>query len=211
MSFCTYSSRCLAGLLLVGYLGSVAALEVPAPPSPSSVETRLSGEFAGFAGSPDNATALVRGLHGATPVTLLSGGPAPVAMTFAPPTRPMGYGNVRIALALARADLTRQGIANPSTAEIRGALIGSGGRTGILQQRADGLGWGKIAQRLGFKLGKVVGSRGPAVSTGHGHAAGMAKAANSHHANSGAGIFGSGAGHGGGFGHGGGGGGGGRH
>ena len=84
--------------------------------------------------------------------------------TFTPATRPMGYGNVSTSLSLAKYQLAQQGITNPTPEQLQTALNGGtityNGKTvdyqGVLQMRADGLGWGQIAQQLGTKLGPVV-------------------------------------------------------
>ena len=55
-----------------------------------------------------------------------------------------------IALSLAEASLKQQGITNPTSEQLQGALMG------VLKQRADGKGWGQIANSMGFKLGEVV-------------------------------------------------------
>lgn len=76
---------------------------------------------------------------------------------------PMGYGEVNIALGMA------EKMVDGGDAESwQDALYGTGdvtnsdgtvteGTEGILQMRADGMGWGQIAKELGFKLGSVVG------------------------------------------------------
>jgi hypothetical protein len=76
----------------------------------------------------------------------------------------MGYGNVSTSLSLAKYQLAQQGITNPTPEQLKIALNGGTityeGKTveyqGILQMRADGMGWGQIAQQLGTKLGPVV-------------------------------------------------------
>ena len=69
---------------------------------------------------------------------------------FTSPTGPMGLGNVDITLALTDALLTQQGVKKPATpAQLRAALVGD---SGILQLRANGMGWGEIAKLLGFEL-----------------------------------------------------------
>jgi antitoxin (DNA-binding transcriptional repressor) of toxin-antitoxin stability system len=126
------------------------------------VTGRIAGDFESFAGSKQNSTALVTGLRNGSEVTLTQKGQPPA--TFTPATKPMGYGNVSTSLALARYQLAQQGIANPTPQQLKTALDGgtitSGGKTveyrGILQMRADGLGWGQIAQQVGTKLGPVV-------------------------------------------------------
>jgi len=112
----------------------------------SQSEQQLIERYTGFAGSTENATSLVTGLRDGKEVTLTNGG---ATETFTPPTAKMGYGNVDNALALAQASLKDQGITEPTPAQLEAAL------TDILKLRADGMGWGVIAQELGFKLGEV--------------------------------------------------------
>lgn len=138
------------------------------------VQTRMVGEFTTFAGSEENAQSLVSGLRGSTPITLTSQtATSPTtstvtSLTFDPPTRPMGHGNVFISLALAKQQLAGYGITDPTPQEIQAALTGGtittgSGATaqtvtlqGILNQRADGMGWGAIAKSQGVKLGSVI-------------------------------------------------------
>ena len=124
----------------------------------TQVATRIASDFTTLAGSKDNANALVRALRNGTPVTLGS-------TTFTPPTGKMGWGNVFISLALAQSSLAQLGITKPTTAQLQAALMGgtvtgADGTTttlkGVLTLRADGMGWGQIAQSLGTKLGPVV-------------------------------------------------------
>lgn len=168
----------LAALLAV--LGSAGLATAQTAGTASTASGKLADRFSDLAGSRENAAALVNGLRTggsitlSSPPTIIAPGapPAPiiVATTFTPPTRPMGYGNVRIALSLARAELASQGISNPTPQQLQGALVGSstlvnGTSTqspGILQMRADGMGWGKIANTMGFKLGPVISGKTPA-------------------------------------------------
>lgn len=136
------------------------------------VQSRIAGDFTAFAGSEANAQSLVTGLRGGTPITLTtassSGGTSPTALTFDPPTRPMGHGNVFISLALARQQLASNGITDPTPQQIQAALTGGSITTGsgatahtialegVLNQRAEGMGWGAIAKDQGVKLGQVV-------------------------------------------------------
>ena len=89
------------------------------------------------------------------------------ATTFTPPTGKMGWGNVFISLALAQNALAQAGITHPTSAQLQAALtggdvVGVDGKTvtlkGVLQLRADGMGWGQIAQAYGTRLGPVVSS-----------------------------------------------------
>jgi hypothetical protein len=110
-------------------------------------EEELIERYTGLAGSPANAKALVTGLRGGTDMKLVYAG-AP--LTIDPPTGSMGNGNVNIALALTEASL--KDTAQPTPKQFQAAL------DGVLQRRAEGAGWGEIAQALGFKLGEVMRS-----------------------------------------------------
>lgn len=145
--------------------------------APGRVTSRFAGDFATFAGSQENAEALIAGLRSGTPITLtsLSATGTVSTTTITPPTQPMGYGNTYISLSLAKAQLASYGITAPTPQELQAALTG-GSLTvtrvaadgtvttetvtldGILNQRAAGMGWGEIAKANGFKLGEVVSS-----------------------------------------------------
>ena len=101
-------------------------------------ETQLVDKYTTFAGSDANAKSLVTGLHDGREVKLTSGS---TTTSFTPPTGKMGNGNVNIALALADASLKQQGITNPTPDQLKTTL------SGILQQRADGKGWGRSRTR----------------------------------------------------------------
>ena len=145
-------------------------------------QTRIIGSFTALAGSEDNARSLVTGLRQGSEITLTtptssgSGTASSDGVSFTPPTRPMGYGNIRIALSLAREQLAQSGITQPTPAQLEAALMGgaivtgtttgAGGATttttnlpGVLQMRADGMGWGQIANSMGVKLGHVMSGR----------------------------------------------------
>lgn len=109
-------------------------------------QEQLVDRYTTFAGSKQNATSLVTGLRDGKEVKLTRGS---TTETFTPPTGKMGYGNVDTALALAEASLKEKGITRPTPAQLEAAL------KDILQMRADGKGWGQIANSLGFKLGEV--------------------------------------------------------
>src|SRR5258708_1387055 len=110
----------------------------------------LTEKYVSLAGSEENSESLVSGLRDGKTVKL-SGG-----TTFTPPTGKMGNGNIDIALSLAREKLRHQGITNPTSEQLKTALIGDGQNPGILKQRADGMGWGQIAQSQGVKLGDIM-------------------------------------------------------
>lgn len=129
---------------------------------------RLTTQYSAFAGSPTNAQALISGLRDDTSITLVASpeglNPTAPPATFTPATGRLGYGNINIALSLAKADLAKQGISNPTPAQLAAALNGGTITTatgpvtlaGVLAQRQAGLGWGQIAKVMGVKLGSVV-------------------------------------------------------
>ena len=89
------------------------------------------------------------------------------------PTGKMGHGNVRISFALARYSLSKQGIYQPTSDQLHTALVGghvnptdpnSATMEGILQMRADGMGWGQIAQKYDVKLGPLMSGKQPAAT-----------------------------------------------
>jgi hypothetical protein len=123
-----------------------------------------------MAGSPENAVALATALRTGTAATLTytstssTGETTQTAVEFANPTRPMGWGNVSHALAIAQFSLRQAGIENPTAADLQAALNGgtvttADGKTvaltGVLQQRAAGMGWGQIAKTYGTTMGAV--------------------------------------------------------
>jgi hypothetical protein len=112
----------------------------------SENQEQLVDKYTALAGSKQNATSLVTGLRDGKQVKLTRG---TSTETFTPPTGKMGYGNVDTALALAEASLKEKGITKPTPAQLEASL------TDILKMRADGKGWGQIANSLGFKLGDV--------------------------------------------------------
>src|SRR5512139_155137 len=138
-------------------------------PGKTKVAAKFAAPFATMVGSQDSAVALATALRTGTPVTLtytttVDGVATTTTTTFTPPTKPMGWGNVSHALALAQFALAQQGITNPTGDQLQAALIGgdittADGKTvtlaGVLQQRADGMGWGKIAQSYGTTMGAV--------------------------------------------------------
>ena len=152
----------LAAALAAALLGSGAA---------SAAQPKQIGpDFAVFAGSPANADSLVSGLHSGSPITLSFTNSAGVTTTntFSPATGSMGNGNVRIALVLARQQLAGVGITQPTGQQIQASLIGgdvtvigpNGPQTttlqGVTTLRAGGMGWGRIAQTYGVKLGPLM-------------------------------------------------------
>lgn len=134
----------------------------------TNTETRLSTEFAGFLGGKEQAHAVVSGLRQGTAFSLESAtgttDTSTSSTTIDPPTGSMGYGSVRITLRLAQAELNELGITQPTTDELSAALLGgtiNGTQVdGILTMRADGMGWGVIAQKYGMTVGQIMGKGG---------------------------------------------------
>jgi hypothetical protein len=149
----------------------------------TNVIGKISSDFTLFLGS--DATAVVTGLRNGTPIKLTymtttpSSTPAGVPVTttnttvITPPTGQMGFGNVYISLALAKQQLSTLGITQPTQDQLKAALTGgtitqtttgtgtTGTTTttnlpGVLTMRSEHMGWGQIAQKLGFKLGPVM-------------------------------------------------------
>jgi hypothetical protein len=147
----------------------------------TNVINKISNDFNSFLGS--DSTAVVTGLRNGTPITLTSTsttpsstpGGLPVTTTnttvITPPTGHMGFGNVYISLALAKQQLNTLGITRPTPEQLQAALNGGSitqttgtGATpttttnlpGILTMRSQNMGWGQIAQKLGYKLGPVI-------------------------------------------------------
>jgi hypothetical protein len=154
--------------------GYAAAIEEP--------QARIISSFSDFAGSEANARSLVAGLRQGSEITLTvpaSGGQPGTATRFTPPTRPLDYGDVRISLALAREQLAQLGIARPTPSQIKAVLVGGGVATrvsgrattpfllpGVLQLRAGGMGWTKIADTMGVTLKPAMnGNAHPAAYT----------------------------------------------
>jgi hypothetical protein len=122
---------------------------------------QLVQRYTDLAGSKENAESLVQGLRDGETVNLSrwTG-----SVMFIPPTGKMGYGNVDQALALAAKTLAKHGVTNPTPTELAYTLMGGNVKTpnsgtlamdGILKQRAQGKGWGEMAQSYGVKLGEV--------------------------------------------------------
>ncbi|HEX9673144.1 MAG TPA: hypothetical protein VGA12_06880 [Burkholderiales bacterium] len=144
-------------------------------------QVRLVGEFSALAGSEANAHSLVTGLRQATEITLTApgaGGRPGTATRLVPPTRPMDYGNVRVTLVLAREQLAQLGVNQPTPGQIKAVLAGGGiasrtnGRAaspflhpGLLQMRAGGMSWTKIAGTMGITLAQAKQARARQAST----------------------------------------------
>ncbi len=141
-----------------------AGATISAPTNNGVVSSRIVDQYSDWAGSPSNADSLVKGLRSGSAITLQSsletGSTTVSEVTFTPPTKTMGWGNVTKSLSLAKADLAAAGITNPTPEQIQTALTGgdivvSQGATtqtvhmdGILTMRSQGMGWGQIAHKL---------------------------------------------------------------
>ena len=106
-------------------------------------------KYTPLAGSEANAKTLVSGLRDGKDFTV-------DGTTFKTPAGKLGNGEVNIALSLAEAKLRQEGITQPTSAQLNTALIGDAAHPGILTLRADGKGWGQVAQSMGIKLGDVM-------------------------------------------------------
>ena len=185
------SMRVLAGSILIALspLASAQSTGDPIDTQVTKLDTtaanrgqtlvagKIASNFNNFAGSEKNSLALVNALRNGTDAKLTyttaptkpGGTPTTTTVTYDPPTGKMGWGNVKISLALAQDALARAGITNPTGEQLQAALNGGSvtvknadGTTstvklqGILQMRADGMGWGEIAKASGTKVGPVV-------------------------------------------------------
>ena len=120
---------------------------------------KVAAGFVNLAGSEDNAVALVEALYHGQPVQLVWPSAAteaslPAVTTIEPPTVPMDWDDVRLALILARDALASVGIVRPAGEQLRAVFMGgefvapSGRRVGfrgVLQMRSEGFNWGRIA------------------------------------------------------------------
>ena len=145
-----------------------------------NVANKISGDFGEFLQSVDSHQVVTDLRNGQWTTTTTDPTTQAVTTTTEPlPTGKMGWGNVKISLALAQASLSQQGITQPSSDQLYTALMGgelvSGDpaaattttMNGILQMRSEGMGWGQIAQQYGVKLGTLM-SR---INSGHQSAA----------------------------------------
>jgi hypothetical protein len=115
-------------------------------------QEQLIQRYTELAGSKENATSLVTGLRDGKEVKLTQGSST---VTFTPKTEKMGYGNIDNALALAQASLGGSATPTELKSVLAGGTVNNVTHEGILNMRASGMGWGVIAQELGFKLGEV--------------------------------------------------------
>jgi hypothetical protein len=162
---------------------AVSLLIVAAAPAPnfaqtssgsSTPATNISNEYSYFLKNVDSKQVVNDLRNGQWTTTTTD----PVANTSTTTTEPlptgkMGFGNVKHSLALAQESLRQQGITQPTSEQLHTALVGGqmvpGDSTtmtkGILQMRADGMGWGRIAQEYNVKLGQLKSGKQPASTT----------------------------------------------
>lgn len=93
--------------------------------SPPGDFSRLSSQYAAWAGGKSNADAIVSGLRGGTAITLVTtAADRSASLAGFTPGRAMGYADIRAALASAQQSLSRLGIARPTAEQIQSAMIG---------------------------------------------------------------------------------------
>ncbi|HEX6633376.1 MAG TPA: hypothetical protein VF038_05375 [Usitatibacter sp.] len=114
--------RKLAASLAASLLAASTAMAASRTEAPAS---RIATEFSAWAGSHQNAEALVNGLHQGTSITIATTGPdRTVSLAGFTPGSRMDYDEIRAALATARATLARMGVRQPTAEQIQAALIG---------------------------------------------------------------------------------------
>jgi hypothetical protein len=155
------SAQMLAGSLLAAIAplgGSQAHGDDRSVREHVTMVAKIASGFMALAGSDENAVALVESLREGVPVQLTY--PAahaddlPKVVAIDVPTHPMDWSDVRMALMLTRDSLAAVGVLRPSGELLLAALMGGdavvpSGRVvafkGVLQMRADGFNWGRIA------------------------------------------------------------------
>ncbi|HEX4782679.1 MAG TPA: hypothetical protein VH301_18115 [Usitatibacter sp.] len=117
----------LAASLAASLAFAATAMAASAPPTEAS---RLSSEYAEWAGGHSNAESLVAGLRNGAPVTIVTNGrDRSVSIAGFTPASAMSYGGVSSALSGAQHSLSRLGITKPNAEQIQAALIGGEIRT----------------------------------------------------------------------------------
>ena len=123
-----------------------------------SALAQIAAGFVNFAGSEENAAALVSALHDGRNVELnyptREAPDTPVLVKIETPPIPMAANDVRMALMLARDALVNIGVSRPTPEQLRAVLMGGelttpSGRhvrmRGVLTMRSEGFNWGRIA------------------------------------------------------------------
>ena len=162
---------------------AVSLLIVAAAPTPnfaqtssasSTPATNISNDYSYFLKNVDSNQVVNDLRNGQCTTTTTDPKTGAAATTTEPlPTGKMGFGNVKISLALAQESLRQQNIMQPTSEQLHTALVGgqmvpgdpNTTTTGILQMRAEGMGWGQIAQKYNVKLGQLMSGKQPAATT----------------------------------------------
>lgn len=168
-------------IALITGLAAVALADAAAsaPLADAAQMARLVETFSDFAGSAQNAQNLAEGLHNGTAITLMDPSNAP--KSFNPVTKPMAWREVKIALAIAQAELANAGIAQPTPIDIEavlnGGTAGSGATmanfTGVLTQRWSGLAWYQIVLAHNLSAELLVSNAGRPANADLAHAAAL--------------------------------------
>jgi hypothetical protein len=148
--------RTLTGSLLISLAPLAPLAAAKEEHDPAAV--KVASGFLNLTGSEENALALVRALREGVSVRLAypaatpSG--TPEVIVIDPPSGKMTWNDVTMALMLARDALRRYGIVRPTGEQLQAALTGGDAPSpngkvvtfrGVLQMRAEGMNWGKIA------------------------------------------------------------------
>jgi hypothetical protein len=162
---------------------AVSLLIVAAAPAPnfaqtstgsSTPATNISNDYSYFLKNVDSKQVVNDLRNGQWTTTTTDPKTGATTTTTEPlPTGKMGFGNVKISLALAQESLRQQNILQPTSEQLHTALVGgqmvpgdpNTTTTGILQMRAEGMGWGQIAQKYNVKLGQLMSGKQPASTT----------------------------------------------
>lgn len=155
------AQRLLAGSLLaaVAPVAAESTFDESTERNYTLVVANIASGFRTLAGSTDNARALVEALREGHAVRLVApdvdaGDVLPCVTLIEPPTGPMKWNDVKMALMLTRDALMGAGVTRPTHSQLHAALLGGvvmprGRRPvnlrGVLTMRAEGMNWGRIA------------------------------------------------------------------
>jgi len=180
--FAVHSAHAQQSTTTTTTVTTTTATAQPTPlTGPQSVpQNRIAGDFRGFLGT--DSEAVVSGLRTGHSIVLTETVPGPTpdappttkTVTIDSPTGPMGNGNVRNTLDLARFQLAQAGVQQPTATQLQAALTGGSvtnadGVTtklpGVLTLRSEGMGWGQIAHEMGTNLGAIKNGRADPTTT----------------------------------------------
>jgi hypothetical protein len=144
----------LTGSLLISLAPLASAQDEEHPAA-----QKIASGFVDLAGSEDNILALAYALREGVAARLTfpvdpASPSMPEITVIDPPTGKMSWNDVKMALMLARDALHRYGISQPTGEQLQAVLLGGEATTpneksvtfrGVLQMRADGMNWGRIA------------------------------------------------------------------